>query len=128
MTRRPLLPALAALIVLIGAPGPSAQAPDISGTWMATFESQIGEQQYTFDFTVKGTELTGTAKGSLTGEAAISEGKVDGATVTFVENASYQDMPLRIVYTGKVTSAGEIAFTRNVADLVTEEITAKRSR
>jgi hypothetical protein len=35
-------------------------------------------------------------------------------------------MPLRISYTGTMTSADEIAFTRNVADLAMEELVAKR--
>jgi len=77
---------------------------------------------------VKGTALTGTAKGNLTGETKIAEGKVDGETVTFVENATYMEMPLRITYTGKMTSADEIALTRNVADVATEKLVVKRSK
>src|SRR5687767_13479887 len=41
---------------------------------------EVGEQQYTFEFTVKGTTLTGTAKSNLLGENTISDGKVDGQT------------------------------------------------
>jgi len=127
MTIRRALPAILSLVVLIGAPLLQAQT-DVSGTWMATFETQVGEQQYTFELVVKGTALTGTAKGNLMGETAISDGKVDGETITFVENATYQGMPLRITYTGTMTPAGEIAFTRNVADFATEELVAKRSK
>jgi len=126
MTRRRILP-LVALAVLTGGPLLRAQVADVAGTWMATFETQVGEQQYTFEFVVKGTELTGTAKGNLMGETAISEGTIDGATITFVENATYQGMPLRVTYTGKV-SGDEIAFSRNVADIATEQLVAKRSK
>jgi hypothetical protein len=127
MTRRHIL-AVVAIAVLMGSPLLRAQAAGVAGTWMATFESQAGEQQYTFELVVKGSELTGTAKGNLTGETPITEGKVEGGTISFVENASYQGMPLRITYTGKVTSADEIAFTRNVAEIASEQLVAKRAK
>jgi len=103
----------------------AAAAADVTGTWKASFETQVGQQNYTFEFTVKGTTLTGRAK-SDNGEVEIVEGKVDGNTVTFVENLNFQDMPLKITYKGTMTSADEIAFTRNVADLAMEELVAKR--
>ncbi len=103
----------------------AAAAADVTGTWKASFDTQIGQQNYTFEFTVKGTTLTGRAK-SDNGDVEITEGKVDGDIVTFVENFTFQDMPLRISYKGKMTSADEIAFTRNVADLAMEELVAKR--
>ena len=104
----------------------SVRAADPSGRWSATFTTDIGEQQYTFEFVVKGSELTGVAKGSLTGETKISDGKVDGDTITFTENASFMEMPIRITYSGTMTSADEIQFTRNVADIATEKLVAKR--
>ena len=103
----------------------AAAAADVTGTWKASFETQIGQQNYTFELTVKGTTLTGRAK-SDNGEVEIVEGKVDGNTVTFVENLNFQDMPLKITYKGTMTSADEIAFVRNVADLAMEELVAKR--
>ncbi len=126
MTRRLLVPLLA-LAVLTGGSLLRAQSASVAGTWMASFETQVGEQQYTFEFVVNGTELTGTARGNLMGETAISEGKVDGATITFVENATYQGMPLKITYTGKV-SGDEIAFSRVVAEFATEQLVAKRAK
>jgi hypothetical protein len=104
------------------------RAADPSGRWTATFNTDIGEQQYTYEFVVKGTTLTGTAKGSLTGETKISDGKVDGDKITFVENASFMEMPIRITYSGTMTSADEIAFTRNVADIANEKLVAKRAK
>jgi hypothetical protein len=103
-----------------------AYAQDVSGTWTAAFETQVGEQQYTYEFVVKGSELTGTAKGNLLGESKITEGKVNGKMITFVENGSYMEMPIRIQYTGTVTSATEIQFSRSVGDFATEEFVAKR--
>ena len=104
-----------------------AAAPDITGKWTASFDTQIGVQNYTYDFTVKDGKLTGKAK-SENGESELKDGKVDGDTVTFVENLSFQGMELRIVYTGKIASADEIRFTRQVADFATEQLVAKRAK
>jgi hypothetical protein len=101
-------------------------AADPTGRWTATFNTDIGEQQYTYDFVVKGTTLTGMIKGSLTGESQVTEGKIDGDKISFVESVTFMEMPLRIVYSGVMTSADEIKFTRNVADFANEELVAKR--
>ena len=122
MTTRRLL-SLALLVVLALT---SVRAADPSGRWTATFATEVGEQQYTYEFVVKGTTLTGTAKGNLTGESQIAEGKIDGDKITFVENSSFMEMPLRFVYSGTMTSADEIAFTRVLMDFAPEKLVAKR--
>ncbi len=99
---------------------------DLAGKWTASFDTQIGEQHYTYDFKVTGDTVTGTAK-SDNGEVQIKEGKLNGDTVTFVENLNFQGMELRIVYTGKI-SGDEIKFTRNVADIANENLVAKRAK
>jgi hypothetical protein len=104
----------------------AVRAADPSGRWAATFMTDIGEQSYTYEFIVKGTTLTGTAKGSLTGESKISDGKIDGDTITFVENAMYMGMPVVFTYTCKMTSADQIELSRDVMDIATEKATAKR--
>jgi hypothetical protein len=40
---------------------------------------------------------------------------------------NYQGQALRVVYKGKV-SGDEIKFTRNVADMVSEDLVAKRAK
>ncbi len=40
----------------------TAWAADLTGQWTATFNTQIGEQHYTYSFKVDGEKLTGTAK------------------------------------------------------------------
>jgi hypothetical protein len=114
---------VAAVLMVVALP---LRAADVSGKWTATFNTEIGEQSYTYDFVVKGTVLTGTAKGNMTGESKISDGKVDGDKISFVENVDFQGMPLKIAYTGQMTSADEIKMTRNVADLAMETLVAKR--
>jgi len=110
---------LALLIVL------SAFA-DATGTWTAAIDTQIGVQNYTYDFKVDGSKLTGHAKSQFA-NTEITEGTVKGDTISFVENLDFQGQPLRITYTGKV-SGDEIKFTRQVADVATEEFVAKRSK
>jgi hypothetical protein len=123
MNSRPLM-LVAAALVFVSLSG--LRAADVSGKWTTTFTTEIGEQSYTFDFVVKGTVLTGTTKGNLTGESKIADGKVDGDKISFVENVDFQGMPLKIVYTGQMTSADEIKMTRNVADIAMEQLVAKR--
>lgn len=122
MTRQRAL----ALIVLVLFPL-TAFAADVSGTWTASFDTQVGQQNYTYTFVVKGTELTGRAK-SANGDSEITEGKIDGSTISFVENLKFQGMDLRIVYKGTMASDNEIKFTRTVAEIIMEEFVAKRSK
>jgi hypothetical protein len=104
----------------------AAPTADISGTWTTSFDSQVGQQTYTYTFKVDGGALTGHSKSNI-GESDL-KGTVDGDKVTFVENLNYQDMPLAITYTGQIVSADEIKFKRDVAGQGGEEFTAKRQK
>jgi len=101
-------------------------AADVSGTWTAAIDTQIGIQNYTYTFKVDGEKLTGRAK-SQYGDTELTEGVVKGDDISFVENLSFEGMPLKITYKGKI-SGDEIKFTRNVADLADEPFVAKRSK
>ena len=117
---------LAAVVIAVVSSA-ALRAADPSGRWAAVFMTQVGEQSYTYEFIVKGTTLTGTAKGSMTGETKISDGKLDGDTITFTENANYQGMPISFTYTGKMTNADTIELTRVIMD-IPEKATAKRAK
>lgn len=118
----------AVLAVVLSFAAASAGAADISGTWKASFDTQIGQQNYTYTFVVKDGTLTGKIESEMGGTTDIKEGKVNGDAVSFVEIFKFQDMEIRITYTGKVTSPDEIKFTRQVADFATEELVAKRAK
>jgi hypothetical protein len=124
IARRTFVTALALVVVSLAI----VKAADATGKWTAKFSTQVGDQEYTYDFVVKGTTLTGTAKGTLLGESKIAEGKVEGDKISFVENGKYMDMELRIEYAGTMTSNDEIKFTRKIGDIATEELIAKRSK
>jgi hypothetical protein len=128
MARHRLAPALAVAAVLAFAAvrALAAAPPDLTGTWTTTFDSQVGQQTYTYTFKVEGGKLTGHAKSNL-GEGPLSDGKVEGDTVKFVENLDYQGQALAINYEGKIVSADEIRFKRDVAGQGGEEFTAKRA-
>ena len=115
-------------LLLVMATAAAAFAADVTGTWTASFDTQVGVQKYTYTFKVEGNKLTGTAKSELANsETEITEGTVNGDDVSFVENLNFQDMPLRIVYKGKI-AGDEIKFTRTILDMFTEELVAKRTK
>jgi len=103
-----------------------ALAADITGTWKASFDTQIGTQNYTYEFVVKGTTLTGKLQSDMGGGGEIKQGKVEGDKVSFVETFKFEGNEIQITYTGTIASNDEIKFTRQVADFATEELVAKR--
>jgi len=118
------------LVASVVATGARAQTPppkpvDITGKWNASFETQIGTQTYTYEFIVKDGALSGKITSNL-GPAKLTTGKVEGDKVTFTEVLTYMEMEITIVYTGKIVSADEIKFSRNVMEFATEELVAKR--
>jgi len=119
-TRFALISALVVVALMI------VHAADVTGKWTSTFETQVGQQVYTFDFVVKGSTLTGDIKGSLLGDSKVENGKVDGQKITFAENGSFMGMPLHLEYVGEMTSADEIKFTRNIEGVGSEDLVARR--
>jgi hypothetical protein len=119
--------ALATVLAFAAAGALAAAPPDLTGTWTTSFDSSVGQQTYTYTFKVEGGKLTGHAKSNL-GEGPLSDGKVEGDTVKFVENLDYQGQALAISYEGKIVSADEIKFKRDVAGQGGEEFTAKRQK
>jgi opacity protein-like surface antigen len=100
-------------------------AADISGNWTASFDTQVGNQTYTYTFKQMGNTLTGSAKSNL-GSATITNGTVNGDDVAFTENLDYQGMTLQIPYKGKI-SGDEIKFTRDIMGTM-EELVAKKAK
>jgi opacity protein-like surface antigen len=115
------------IAVILAALAAFAFAADFTGTWTVTFETQVGQQPYTFVFKQDGAKLTGKASNAFAkAETEITEGTVTGDDIAFVENLNYEGMPLRISYKGKLTG-GDLKLTRNVMDFGTEEGVAKKS-
>ena len=104
-----------------------AQTANVAGTWTASFDTQVGKQEYTYTFKVEGGTLTGTAKGNLITDSTLSDAKIDGNKITFVEKGSYMGMPLQFNYSGEV-AGNEIRFKRELMGFPAEEFVAKRSQ
>jgi major membrane immunogen (membrane-anchored lipoprotein) len=117
--------AICALFVLV-AVGAAAFAAGVAGKWTAAIDTQIGVQNYTYDFQVDGEKLTGTAKSQFS-ESQIVEGSVKGDDISFVENLKYEDQVLRVVYKGKI-AGDEIKFNRQVGEVASEDFVAKRAK
>ena len=92
----------------------SAIAADISGNWKATAEGPNGAMERTFVFKVDGNKVTGESTSSMMGKSAISEGKVEGDTVTFVLTGKFGDNEVKLNYKGKI-SGDQIKFTSEMA-------------
>lgn len=108
-----------------------AAASPVAGKWTSEFDSGVGHQSYVFNFTVDGDKLGGKATRAIDDnktETDITEGKVSGNDVSFVEMLKIPDadQAIRIQYTGKVTG-DEIKLTRAVGEFATNQITAKRA-
>jgi hypothetical protein len=99
---------------------------DVSGKWTASFETQIGVQNYTYEFKLDGEKLTGTAKSQF-GQGPIVDGTVKGNDISFVENLDFNGQQVRITYKGKI-AGDEIKFTRQVGEFASEDLVAKRAK
>jgi len=102
------------LLFLLAISAFSAFAADVAGTWKATAEGPNGSMERTFVFKVDGDKLTGETTSSMVGKSTITDGKVDGDSVSFTITVKFQDNELKLNYKGKVTGA-EIHFTAQMA-------------
>jgi hypothetical protein len=113
---------LAALVVC----NAFAQGAGLAGTWTASFDTQVGKQEYTYTFKVDGATVTATAKGNLIADSVLSDVKLDGNKITFVEKGTYMGMPLEFKYTGEL-AGNELKLKRELMGFPAEELVAKRS-
>jgi len=93
------------LILLIAAVG--AYAADVDGTWNGTVSGPQGDFPVTFKFKAEGAKLTGSTMGFDGSEVAISDGKIDGDTLTWNVTFDFGGMPFTLSYKG-VVSADQI--------------------
>jgi hypothetical protein len=91
-----------------------ALAADISGNWKATAEGPNGSMERTFTFKVEGNKVTGETTSSMLGKSTITDGKIEGDTVTFSITADFGGNEMKIDYKGKI-SGDEIKLTSTTA-------------
>jgi hypothetical protein len=102
----------------------AAVAADISGNWKATAEGPNGQMERTFTFKQDGAKLTGETTSSMLGKSTITDGKVEGDTVTFSITADFGGQSMKIDYAGKI-NGNEIKLKSQAGDN-TFEWTAKK--
>jgi hypothetical protein len=102
----------------------TAWAADLTGQWTATFNTQIGEQHYTYTFKGGGEKLTGTAKNDR-GTTDIANGTIKGDQISFDESLDFNGQTILIKYTGTV-SGDSIKLHRKVGDFAEEDLVANR--
>lgn len=115
------------LFALLAVPS-IALAADLSGTWKSEFDSQIGRQKYTYTLKQDGDKLTGKGNSEINEEkreTPLSEGKVDGDKVSFVEMLNFNGNDIRIAYSGTISS-NEMKLAREVGTFAKEDIILKR--
>ncbi len=116
------------LFVLLCALAAVAFAADVTGKWTAEMQGR-GGQSMTQTITLKadGNNLTGTISGR-NGDTEISNGKIDGDTVSFDVVREFNGNSMTMHYTGKV-SGDQINFKmeRQGGEGRSREFTAKRA-
>jgi enterochelin esterase-like enzyme len=106
----------------------AAHSANITGTWKAEFQTQVGVQKYIYTLTQDGNSVFGKALSDIGGnkrEVDVLEGRLDGDTIRFVEILDFQGSEIRISYKGKVAD-DEIKLTRQVGEMSAEELVMKR--
>jgi hypothetical protein len=104
----------------------SAFAADIDGKWSATYETQGMTITTTWDLKAEGTKLTGKASSSL-GDRDLTEGKIEGKEVSWVEVIDVQGTTIKVVCKGTL-NGDELKLSRTVSEFGTTEVVAKRQK
>ena len=91
----------------------------------------MGKQSYTYELKSEGTKVSGKATGAINDgnprTVDLRDGTLTGDTVTFLEVFDFQGNEITIRYTGTIVG-DEIQFTRQVGDIATEKLVARRQR
>jgi hypothetical protein len=102
----------------------TALAADFNGKWTADFTTPRGAQTLNFDLHVDGANLTGKIS-SARGDSDITEGKIDGDNISFVQVANFNGNAMKITYNGKI-KGDEIDLSRQSGDRPAMDIVLKR--
>lgn len=106
----------------------AAYAADVTGKWTYEMQGRNGNSMtQTLNLKADGDKLTGTVSGRR-GETEISDGKIDGDTITFNVVREFNGNSMTMKYTGTV-SGDTIKFKveREGSDRPPVEFTAKKA-
>src|SRR5580704_19385104 len=103
---------------------PAIAANKTDAKWTATYDTQAGSITTTWDLKADGTKLTGKATSSF-GARDLTDGKIDGKDVSWVEVIDAGGTSIRIVCKG-ILNGDELKLSRAVGEFGTTETVAKR--
>ena len=102
------------LTALLGIFAIAAYAADVTGKWTAEVPGRGGNMQTnTIVLKQEGTKVTGTLDGGRGGAVEITNGKVEGDTVSFTVVRNFNGNEIKQNFKGAI-SGGEIKFTRTM--------------
>lgn len=108
-----------------------AQTVNVSGTWKVTIETPIGIIKYTFLLNQDGEKLTGKInrenEQGIRNDVDLTEGKILGNSIAFVEIYKTPDNEIRIDHKGTFT-ADEMNLVRQVGEYATQNIVLKKEK
>ena len=94
---------LAMAVMVFGLILATAVAADVTGKWTSERQGRGGETTTTtYTFKAEGTNLTGTVSSPMGGDSAISEGKIDGDNISFVQKMDFGGNEMILKYKGTV--------------------------
>lgn len=117
-------------MLLVLALAGAALAADVTGKWTASVPGRDGQaREVTYTLKADGSTLTGSIPGRGGQEAPISDGKIDGDTITFKVKREFNGNTMVMNYTGKV-EGDTIKFTQTMegGNMPAREYTAKRAK
>jgi hypothetical protein len=100
-------------------------AADIDGKWAAQVEGRNGPQTQTLMLKASGNTLTGSIQGGRGGPVEISNGTVDGDTISFTVVREFRENKITQEYKGTV-SGGELKLTESGGRGGPRDVTYKR--
>ena len=83
----------------------SAFAADVDGKWSGAISTPNGDFPVSYTLKADGAKLTGTLINGDGSSVPLTDGKVDGANITFTVTIDFGGMPLVFNYKGVVTAA-----------------------
>ena len=104
-------------------------AADVTGKWGGDMEGRDGNAIHTtMNLKAEGNSLTGTVSGMRGGDTAISDGHVDGDSVTFSVVREFNGNQFKMNYKGKVNGDSiHFTVTREGGEGQSREFDVKRS-
>ena len=89
---------LLSLLALMAAGAMLLSAADVTGKWTGEVEGRGGnKREITMNLKADGATLTGTVSGR-NGDNPISDGKVDGDTITFIQKVEFGERKMQFNY------------------------------